>query len=243
MATIVLPHDVARQVGLARMLWLQAQADLAIPSDFAAGEAIKRIHDAFEEFMAAIYRHNNGADVRVDFAAYPEKIRQAAGKRMRHDQVVLELNRERVRTKHQGNLPLYRDARALAERCGAFLVENCELYLGLPFREVRLSSFVEHEEVREFLVQAEDAIEANDLAEAMVLLQVAFQIFVGDAVGERLPMGHTSLFGAVQSLPERFDIDRTIKDQSERQLLLRVIEGVKKTQELVELQAIGINPL
>jgi hypothetical protein len=238
-----LPPDIARQLGLARMLWLQAQADLAIPSDFAAGEAVKRIHDAFEEFMAAIYRHHKGADVWVDFGVYPEKIRQAAGQRMRHDQVVLELNRERVRTKHQGNLPLYRDARALGERCGVFLAENCELYFKLSFNEVRLSSFVEHEEVRTFLVQAEDAIHANDFAGAMVPLQVAFQVFVSDAVSERLPRGATSLFSINQSLPNRFEIDRTLKDHGMRQLMLRVVEGVEATQRLLEMQAIGINPL
>src|SRR5688572_20512620 len=112
-----LPPNVTRQVALSRTLWLQAQADLAIPSNFAAGEAVKRIHDAFEVFMAAIYRHHNGADVWVDFPKYPEKIKTAAGERMRHDQVVRELNYERVRTKHHGNLPLYSDARSLAERC------------------------------------------------------------------------------------------------------------------------------
>lgn len=224
------------------MLWLQAQADLALPSDFAAAGAVNRLHDAFEAFMAAVYRHFKGSDTWVNFDAYPEKIRQTTKRRLTHDQVVTELNTLRVSAKHHGNWPRYQDVRALALRCTAFLEENCIQYFGVAFSDVRLSSFVEHEEARAFLAQAEDTMRDGDYVQTLAFLQAAFQTFIGDAAGERLPRGHTALLPA-WSLPTRGDLERVFPEQRTRDLMVKLVSELEKTQELVQLQAIGVNPL
>src|SRR5687768_13609099 len=132
--------EIYLQLGNSRAVWLRALSGLAVPSNFAAAEAVKQLHDAFEQFMGAIYQHHNGPDVWVDFSDYPEKIRQITKRRLRHDHLVKQLNDERVRAKHYGHWPQYRDIRALAPRCTAFLEENCVEFLGLRFSDVRLSS-------------------------------------------------------------------------------------------------------
>jgi hypothetical protein len=242
MAVPALSDEIFLQLANARAVWLRAVSGLAIPSNFAAADAVKQMHDAFEEFMGAIYRHYDGPEVWVDFTAYPDKIRQITKRKLRHDHLVKQLNDERVRAKHYGHWPQYRDIRALAPRCAAFLEENCVEFLGLRFSEVRLSSFVEHEEVKDYLTQAEDSLAAGDNFQTLVYLQAAFQIFVEDAVADRLSSGHTTLLDRLDCASDH-ELQSIFPDQRAREFIGNLASGLTKTQQLVELMAVGINPL
>jgi hypothetical protein len=65
---------------------------------------------------------------------------------------------------------------------------------------------------------------------------------VEDAVGERLSSGHARLLDRID-LTSSSDLQRRFPDQPAREFIAKLASALTKTQELVELQAIGINPL
>jgi hypothetical protein len=55
--------DCVRRLARARALWLESGAQLSVPSNFAAAEAVKNLHDSAEEFLDATYHAAGGGEV------------------------------------------------------------------------------------------------------------------------------------------------------------------------------------
>jgi hypothetical protein len=70
-----LTDEIHLRLANSRAVWLRAVSSLAVPSNLTAADAVKQMHDAFEEFMGAIVQHYGGPEVWIDFTGYPERIR------------------------------------------------------------------------------------------------------------------------------------------------------------------------
>ena len=84
--------SVARRLMFAKYQLNAAKRALAGNSDFAAGEAVLRFHDALETFLLAVADHVGISRSRLDFHKYPTRIAQHTTKDFRHLSVVNEVN-------------------------------------------------------------------------------------------------------------------------------------------------------
>ena len=189
-------QSVARRLKFAKHQLNAGKRALAEPSDFAAGEAILRFHDALETFLLAVADHLNIPRAWRNFHQYPGTISKETKTTFSGASIVNEVNDLRVETKHYGRYPRYRDVLDLAGRIDHVFEANAQQYLGLSFPAISLASSIEHQPTSAAVAKAEAALEIGQLFESMMESQTAFQLF----------MSHFRITGMVR----REDADNTI---------------------------------
>ncbi len=130
----------------------------------------------------------------------------------------------------------------MAPRVLRFLESNCQQYFGVAFATVRLSSVVDDEHVKRFVLRAEEALEKRNYAETLAALRAAFQVFRSNALNDRLTRGTGSLFRMHPRLPSDHDIRRIFKEQLQQEIVGALVAGIRALRDIVELQGLGIKP-
>jgi hypothetical protein len=178
--------SVARRLMFAKYQLNAGKRELANNSDFGAGEAILRFHDALETFLLALADHVGLTRARIDFHQYPGRIAKHTNTTFLHVSIVNEINDLRVPTKHYGRYPPFRDVHDLAGRIDQVFEDNSAQYFGESFANVRMASTIRHPLTSSYVRKAEDAISTGEFFEGMKHLSAAFQIFMGDFRSHRI---------------------------------------------------------
>lgn len=134
------------------------------------------LHDAVEMFLLVLCDLWGAEPTRkTDFIQYFDLL-ATSGCRLEHRESMKRLNGARVLLKHSGIGPGATDVEALRAATTNFFEDNAPDAVGLEFAQLSLSGAVANAEVRQHLVEAETALAAGNLTDAMTGAAVAFSL-------------------------------------------------------------------
>ncbi len=183
MVNATIPDGELPQLAIVRLLAEEAERQLGREDDFGHGLAVSLSQDA-AELLVRVYVRTKNLSIKekrptleqmmdaIDAVAQP-------GEGVPHRQRVDDLNKARVAFKHTGLCPSRADAERLVRYGVEFLEVAIPRFFGIPSRRVFLAYGVRSERIRAALVQAEEALLADQHAEAMV--EAADAVSLADA--------------------------------------------------------------
>ena len=235
--------SVAKRLMLAKYQLIAGKQELAAASEFAAGEAVLRIHDALETFMLAVADHVGAPRAWFEFHKYPDRIsKHANGKPFLHMKVVNEVNDLRSPMKHYGRYPQLRDVLDLTTRIDEVFEDNSMQFLGVSFNAIRMASTIRHARTSELVLLAEDALDAGQFFEAMSQLSAAFQMFMGHFERFGLPEQAAYRFELPPELIRERDVGRWLfQDPNQQRVLTDINREWQAAAEQLKLAMLGIN--
>ena len=135
------------------------------------GFSILSFHDSVEMFMKLCAEVK---DVKIDrnvkFVEYFTKLPD-----MLCEATMTNLNSKRVNLKHYGSLPSQLDIEISRANVADFFEQNTPLFFNVNFNDISLISLISYKEVRDYLVEAQDALSKNDFEISIQNSQIAFK--------------------------------------------------------------------
>jgi hypothetical protein len=200
-------------------------------TDLEMALAISLAHDAAEILMRAIADH---AHVKVGdgFLTFWEEIKKKTGKEPPHKGQMDRLNTARGGFKHKGILPSASVADDLLPITKSFCEEVTETFLGIKYDEISLADLIANAEARDYLKEAEAAMVAKNMAEALAALGNAFDVLIRDAVRKN----------EIGLLAEEFRLPALVRDQFGSSLN-RIADQLTDLNDTVNMLTLGIDPI
>lgn len=209
---------------------------MAESSDFAAGEAVLRFHDALETFLLAVADHVGVPRAWRSFHELPFVIEKQAKKPFVGTAVVNELGDLRTATKHHGRFPRFVDVFDLATRIDSVFEENAKRYVRQSFAGVSLASSIEHPETSAAAAKSEVALEEGRFFDSMMESQTAFRHFMSHFKEAGVPDDAARWL----RLPDQL-MSAATGESTPRGVADGVNRAWKEATERLELAMLGIN--
>ena len=109
-------------------------------------------------------------DRNVNFGDYFSKLPD-----LQCNATMANLNSKRVNLKHYGSLPSKLDIEISRANVADFFEQNTPLFFNVNFNDISLISLISYKEVRDYLVEAQDALSKNDFEISIQNSQIAFK--------------------------------------------------------------------
>ena len=172
-------EQLIRRLSLPRFLFRAGARALGGPGPYAPGLATSLFQDSVEAFLR-ILAETGGVDLKsqVSFDGLVDKVSKSYPSVSGHKAALFRLNKIRVAFKHYGTSISGEDALHFREGAQAFLRETTRDALGLDFERASLVSVIGHRRTENRLLEAQEAVEAEHLREALDCAAVALQTYL-----------------------------------------------------------------
>ncbi|MBR4620662.1 MAG: hypothetical protein IKO46_06735 [Salinivirgaceae bacterium] len=159
-----------KRLAVIKQLYLHG-VDQSYEAEPMNGFSILSFHDSVEMFMKLCAEVK---DVKIDrnvkFVEYFTKLPD-----MLCEATMTNLNSKRVNLKHYGSLPSQLDIEISRANVADFFEQNTPLFFNVNFNDISLISLISYKEVRDYLVEAQDALSKNDFEISIQNSQIAFK--------------------------------------------------------------------
>jgi hypothetical protein len=171
----MLSEPVIKRLTLSRHLFEMAMRSARQEQEVANAATVNLLQDAIEIFFLAAFDFLNVAIAqRTDFPQYLDKLSDNMGGDLPFRRRLLEINRVRVHSKHEGIPPNRKEIGGYVADARKFLEQTCEKVLHVDFWTISLVSLLDDGEPRQLLQSAEDAFKAKDYIKCLVECRKAF---------------------------------------------------------------------
>ena len=171
--------SLIRRLSLSRFIFQTGADALRRPGPYAFGLATSLFQDSVEtllRILAEAGRVNVGAH--VSFNALIDEVGGSYSSVLEHKAALSRLNKARVNFKHHGISVSEEDAIHFRESTQAFLTEVTQNALDLDFQRASLVSVIGHRRTENWLLSAQEAVEAGCYREALEHAAIAFRIYL-----------------------------------------------------------------
>ncbi|MGJ4971033.1 hypothetical protein ACQR1N_20420 [Bradyrhizobium sp. HKCCYLRH1073] len=153
---MALRQSITKRLMLARYLFGQSKDAVASNREVATFAAINLLQDAIEIFFLAAADHLN-AEIsrRTEFEQYLDKVNEKLEEPLPFRQRLIEINKVRVLSKHNGIPPNRTELIGYVEDARQFFEEACEKLFHSSFWTISLIELLSDGEPRQFLTAAE----------------------------------------------------------------------------------------
>ena len=222
---MTISQTITKRLMLARYLFNEAENAARSGREVAAFAAINILQDAIEIFFLATADHLN-AEIgrRTEFEQYIDKINERLPEPLPYRQRLIEINKVRVLSKHNGVPPNTTELTGYLVEARRFFEEACQRVFGKSFWTVSLIDLLPDGEKRTFIVEAERHYQAKEyqkcLAECRkVIYEVIERRYVIDAFAHGESLLGQSLCQAPSYAKNKRFIDENVKDPFDYVLL------------------------
>lgn len=181
--------------------------------------SILTFHDAVELFLQLAAEYTNAATKNdTPFMVYWEKIsdKLPEGQELTQKESMRRLNRSRVDLKHYGTRPIKLDIEGFRASATNFFVENTLAIFGIEFADISLIELVQYENVKEDLSEAENALNGDQIEDALGKVAFAFSKLIDDYERrKRDEFGSSPFFFGVEMESPHVNTDVNIDDDGE----------------------------
>jgi hypothetical protein len=231
--------DTFRRLAFIRLL-LDRGVELSTQSAPFSFDSINRLHDVAEMFLAlAVQVH--GLAIPNDFMAYWVTLQKPLGRPLTYNAQMQRFNKVRVNLKHYGIEPSQVEIRAASTVVPALINDECLPIFGVKLDDVSLSTFINCDEARQLVDQADSAWCANDLLHALAFLEQAFDVLIRDYEKRKKLEGRSSVFDATVDMTFLTPFHRRVTDTKEKQFDDAIISSLNALDFSVMLIGIGID--
>jgi hypothetical protein len=174
----MLQEPVIRRVTLSRYLFELAIQNARSDQDVAGAACVNLLQDAVEIFLLAALDHLNvGVSAKkTDFPQYLDKINEAIADELPFRRRLLEINKVRVLSKHEGIPPNRKEIEGYVSDARSFLEHACHKILAVDFWTVSLTRLLEDGESKSLLLEAEATFEKGDYRDCLIACRKAFYV-------------------------------------------------------------------
>jgi hypothetical protein len=135
------------------------------------------LQDAVEVFFLAAFDHLDIAiTVRTDFPQYFDKLSDKLGSDLPYRRRLLEINRVRVHSKHEGIPPNPKEVSGYVTDARKFLEEICLTVFGCDFWTVSLVELLDKGEQKDLLTEADNLFRKRDYLDCIIECRKAFYV-------------------------------------------------------------------
>lgn len=237
--------DEIRRLAFARFVFQRGLDQMRLP-DPTCSAALLAFDDASELVLhLAALRLGAKANERISFmehfAAIDGKLPQGQRTPLKVQMEVLHDARNAL--KHRGRFPSRVQLEDYRGSCERFLGELTEMVFGVAFFRLSLADFVEPQEARECLREAEQAILAGDHGGALEKAALAFEEIVHTHRRKRFRFGRSAYESGDDvsrvHLPLRLESDRLTQNVDDA--LKALLGSVREIQRAMLMAALGVD--
>jgi hypothetical protein len=173
----MLQEPVIRRVTLSRYLFELATQNARSDQEVAGAACVNLLQDAVEIFLLAAADHVNvHLAVKTDFPQYLDKINEVIGDELPFRRRLIEINRVRVLSKHDGIPPNQKEVAGYVSDVRKFLEQACTQVLNVDFWSVSLIQLLADDEAKNLLLEAETNFRKGDYPECLIACRKAFYV-------------------------------------------------------------------
>jgi hypothetical protein len=173
----ILSGPVVKRLTLSRHLFEMALRNARSQQEAADAASVNLLQDAIEIFFLAVFDFLNIAVAqRTDFPNYLDKLSDNIGGELPFRRRLLEINRVRVHSKHEGIPPNRKEVDGYVTDARKFLEQICEKVLGVDYWTISLVALLDEGEPKQFLKEAEKAFKEGDYVRCLVECRKAFYV-------------------------------------------------------------------
>lgn len=194
----MLSESVVKRLTLSRYLFEQALQNARSEQETADAACVNLLQDAIEIFFLASFDHLNVAVARkTDFPQYLDKLSEALAYDLPYRQRLLELNKVRVLSKHDGIAPSHREVDAYVSTTRNFLEEVCAKVFQKDYWTISLVDLLDNDETKTFLQSAESEFEKQKYLSCLIECRKAFFVAFESSYDTQTDLNNTfSIFGS-----------------------------------------------
>ncbi len=171
----MLSEPVIKRLTLSRHLFEMALRNARQQQEAADAAAVNLLQDAIEIFFLAAFDFLNIAVAhRTEFPQYLDKLSDNVGGDLPFRRRLLEINRVRVHSKHEGIPPNRKEVDGYVTDARKFLEQMCEKVLQVDYWTISLVALLDDDEPKQLLRAAEKAFKAGEYVECLVECRKAF---------------------------------------------------------------------
>lgn len=239
-------HNLVRRLAFIRYLYQAAVSQSYGPGPLKSA-SILMLHDAVELFLQLASEHLNAGAAQPSFMDYWDLLsRKLHPKELAQKESMRRLNRARVALKHHGTSPSDLDIEAFRADTTSFFEDNTPVVFGINLDEVSLVEYVNPEESRTLLREAQGAIRSGQILDALDKIAVAYAEMVRDYEDRKRERfgGSPFYFGRDLTFQSAFFMGLHGGSSEERKLsefVDRVRESIEAMQSAVKVLALGID--
>ena len=137
-------------------------------------------HDAVEWFLQLTTEHYGISKQDQTFMGYWDVITAKLGEPLHQQEAMKRMNRARSQLKHHGILPASTDVESFRVSTTNFFIENTPLVFDKNFDTISLVDFVNSQNVRSKLLDAQEMIKNDRVKDALKEIALAFEIMVDE---------------------------------------------------------------
>jgi hypothetical protein len=153
---VALRQSITKRLMLARYLFSQAKDAVRSNREVATFAAINLLQDAIEIFFLAAADHLNAEiNRRTEFEQYIDKINEKLAEPLPFRQRLIEINKVRVLSKHNGIPPNRTELTGYVEDARLFFEEACQTLFSTSFWTISLIDLLPESETRQFVTEAD----------------------------------------------------------------------------------------
>jgi hypothetical protein len=172
-----LNQTITKRLMLARYLFGQAEDAAKSHREVASFAAINMLQDAIEIFFLAAADHLNAKiERRTEFEQYIDKINEKLLDPLPFRQRLIEINKVRVLSKHNGVAPNTTELRGYLSEARRFFEAGCQTIFGRQFWTVSLIELLPDGEGRQCVTDAEQFYQGGRYRECLVECRKAIYI-------------------------------------------------------------------
>jgi hypothetical protein len=173
----MLQEPVIRRVTLSRYLFELATQNARSDQEVAGAACVNLLQDAIEIFLLAASDHLNvDLSAKTGFPQYLDKMNEAINDELPFRRRLLEINRVRVLSKHDGIPPSSKDIPGYVSDARKFLEQACTKLLGVDFWSISLIQLVDDGEAKNLLLEAETNFKTGTYSECLIACRKAFYV-------------------------------------------------------------------
>jgi hypothetical protein len=173
----MLSEPVIKRLILSRYLFEISLQHSKSPQDTAAAACVHLIQDAVEVFFLACFDHLDVAILgRTDFSQYLDKLSEKLNYDIPFRRRLLEINRVRVHSKHEGIPPNNKEIGGYINDARRFLEQVSQKVFGSDFWTISLIALLDESEEKSLLLNAEQLFKDKEYFECMTECRKAFYV-------------------------------------------------------------------
>jgi hypothetical protein len=173
----MLQEPVIRRVTLSRYLFELATQNARSDQEVAGAACVNLLQDAVEIFLLAASDHLNvHLAVKTDFPQYLDKINEVIGDELPFRRRLIEINRVRVLSKHDGIPPNQKEVAGYVSDVRKFLEQACTKVLNVDFWSISLIQLIDDGEAKNLLLKAETSFTKGDYQKCLIACRKAFYV-------------------------------------------------------------------
>lgn len=240
-----LDPSVARRLAFIKHVYSVGVEQSKAP-EYISAVALLSFHDAVELFLQLGSEYLDSGSQQPSFMEYWERIgrKLPEGQELGQKESMRRLNKARVGLKHHGTFPARLEIESFRAVTTSFFEENTPLIFGIEFNEISMIDYVEPEEARDKLKEAERHLGDNDLAAALSAAGMALALMLQDyETRKRDRFGRSPFFfGRDLTFQSSFfmGLDR-VAHRGLAEFVDRVKESIEAMQEALKIMALGID--